>query len=57
MSQQMNNGGASAEKNVAEGSAAIVDKEAVSITSLILFLFIFYLLIFISFLEYSSQYS
>ena len=40
MSQQMNNG---AEKNVAEDSAAIVDKEAVSITTFILSLFIYYI--------------
>ena len=55
MSQQMDNG-ASAEKNVAEGSAAIVDQDAVSITSLMLFIFILYLLTFISFLEDASQF-
>ena len=44
MSQQLNNASAStsAEKNVAQGDAAIVDKDAVSIYfSLILFVFLF----------------
>ena len=47
MSQQMNNG-ASAEKNVAEGSAVIVDQEAVSITcsSFISFILFTYLFVF-----------
>ena len=35
----MNNG---VEKNVAEGSAVIVDKEAVSITSYFIFIYILY---------------
>ena len=56
MSQQMNNG-ASAEKNVAEGSAGIVDKEIVSITySSSYFIYVLYLFICISFLENSPKY-
>ena len=50
MSQPMNvSDSAAAEKNVAEGSAAIVDKEAVSITSLIFFIYFIYLFVFLSF--------